>query len=157
MRAALALQLRDSGALAFRAQELFLSRPAQGLPDFTVRVAAGIAGWLEIEADGATKRIGITRVHMEEDAAKNLHEGFADSDRWSYIDYNRCGMPLIEIVSEPDMRTPAEAYAYLTTLKQMLRVHGSERLQHGRRLAALRCQRQRAACAARRNSAPRSK
>jgi aspartyl-tRNA(Asn)/glutamyl-tRNA(Gln) amidotransferase subunit B len=59
-------------------------------------------------------------VHMEEDAAKNLHEGFADSDRWSYIDYNRCGTPLIEIVSEPDIRTPAEAYSYLTTLKQVL-------------------------------------
>jgi aspartyl-tRNA(Asn)/glutamyl-tRNA(Gln) amidotransferase subunit B len=57
---------------------------------------------------------------MEEDAAKNLHEGFPDSDRWSYIDYNRCGMPLIEIVSEPDIRTPAEAYSYLTTLKQIL-------------------------------------
>ncbi|MFZ0883908.1 MAG: Asp-tRNA(Asn)/Glu-tRNA(Gln) amidotransferase subunit GatB, partial [Candidatus Acidiferrales bacterium] len=49
-----------------------------------------------------------------------LHEGFVDSDRWSYIDYNRCGMPLIEIVSEPDIRTPAEAYSYLTTLKQVL-------------------------------------
>ncbi len=66
------------------------------------------------------KRVGITRVHMEEDAAKNLHEGFADSDRWSYIDYNRCGVPLIEIVSEPDIRTPAQAYSYLTTLKQVL-------------------------------------
>ena len=79
-----------------------------------------LEGSLEIEAEGAIKRIGITRLHMEEDAAKNLHEGFADSDRWSYIDYNRCGTPLIEIVSEPDIRTPAEAYAYLTTLKQVL-------------------------------------
>ena len=57
---------------------------------------------------------------MEDDAGKNLHEGFPDSDRWSYIDFNRCGMPLAEIVSEPDLRTPAEAYAYLNTLKQML-------------------------------------
>jgi aspartyl-tRNA(Asn)/glutamyl-tRNA(Gln) amidotransferase subunit B len=77
-------------------------------------------GFLEIEAEGAKKKIGITRVHMEEDAAKNLHEGFPDSDRWSYIDFNRCGMPLIEIVSEPDIRTPAEAYSYLTALKQVL-------------------------------------
>jgi aspartyl-tRNA(Asn)/glutamyl-tRNA(Gln) amidotransferase subunit B len=77
-------------------------------------------GSLEFELDGAVKRVGITRVHMEEDAAKNLHEGFADSDRWSYIDYNRCGVPLIEIVSEPDIRTPAQAYSYLTTLKQVL-------------------------------------
>ncbi len=77
-------------------------------------------GWLDIEVDGATKRIGITRLHMEDDAGKSLHEGFPDSDRWSYIDFNRCGVPLIEIVSEPDLRTPAEAYAYLNTLKQIL-------------------------------------
>ena len=67
-----------------------------------------------------TKRIGITRLHMEDDAGKSLHEGFAGSDRWSYIDLNRCGVPLAEIVSEPDLRTPAEAYAYLNTLKQIL-------------------------------------
>jgi aspartyl-tRNA(Asn)/glutamyl-tRNA(Gln) amidotransferase subunit B len=77
-------------------------------------------GSLEIALDGAAKRIGITRLHMEEDAAKNLHEGFADSDRWSYIDFNRCGVPLIEIVSEPDIRAPREAYEYLYTLKQVL-------------------------------------
>ena len=77
-------------------------------------------GWVEIELDGATKRIGITRLHMEDDAGKSLHEGFAGSDRWSYIDLNRCGVPLAEIVSEPDLRTPAEAYAYLNTLKQIL-------------------------------------
>jgi aspartyl-tRNA(Asn)/glutamyl-tRNA(Gln) amidotransferase subunit B len=57
---------------------------------------------------------------MEEDAAKNLHEGFPDSDKWSYIDFNRGGVPLVEIVSEPDIRTPAEAYQYLNTLKQVL-------------------------------------
>jgi aspartyl-tRNA(Asn)/glutamyl-tRNA(Gln) amidotransferase subunit B len=77
-------------------------------------------GWLEVDVAGVAKRIGITRVHMEEDAAKNLHEGFDDSDRYSYIDFNRCGAPLIEIVSEPDLRTPAEAHAYLTALKQIL-------------------------------------
>jgi len=77
-------------------------------------------GWLEIEHDGVKKRIGITRLHVEEDAAKNLHEGFSQSAQKAYIDYNRCGTPLCEIVSEPDMRTPAEAYAYLTTLRQVL-------------------------------------
>ena len=66
------------------------------------------------------KRIGITRVHMEEDAGKSLHEGFPDSDRKSYIDLNRSGVPLIEIVSEPDLRTPDEAYEYLTRLKTIL-------------------------------------
>jgi aspartyl-tRNA(Asn)/glutamyl-tRNA(Gln) amidotransferase subunit B len=79
-----------------------------------------LAGSLEIEVEGEKKRIGITRLHMEDDAGKSLHEGFPDSDRWSYIDFNRCGVPLIEIVSEPDLRTPAEAYAYLNTLKQIL-------------------------------------
>src|SRR6266481_2558621 len=73
-------------------------------------------GWIEV----ATKRIGITRLHLEEDAAKNLHEGFSQSATKAYIDYNRCGTPLIEIVSEPDMRTPEEAYAYLTTLRQIM-------------------------------------
>jgi aspartyl-tRNA(Asn)/glutamyl-tRNA(Gln) amidotransferase subunit B len=77
-------------------------------------------GWIEIEHDGAKKRIGITRLHLEEDAAKNLHEGFSQSATKAYIDYNRCGTPLCEIVSEPDMRAPEEAYAYLTTLRQIL-------------------------------------
>ena len=73
-------------------------------------------GWIEV----ATKRIGITRLHLEEDAAKNLHEGFSQSATKAYIDYNRCGTPLCEIVSEPDMRAPEEAHAYLTTLRQIL-------------------------------------
>ncbi|HLZ93598.1 MAG TPA: Asp-tRNA(Asn)/Glu-tRNA(Gln) amidotransferase subunit GatB [Candidatus Acidoferrum sp.] len=77
-------------------------------------------GWIEVEHQGAKKRIGITRLHLEEDAAKNLHEGFSESATKAYIDYNRCGTPLCEIVSEPDMRTPEEAYAYLTTLRQIL-------------------------------------
>jgi aspartyl-tRNA(Asn)/glutamyl-tRNA(Gln) amidotransferase subunit B len=73
-------------------------------------------GFIDIGA----KRIGITRVHMEDDAGKSIHEGFKDSDRYSYIDLNRCGTPLIEIVSEPDMRSSDEAYAFLTQLKQVL-------------------------------------
>ena len=77
-------------------------------------------GWIDIEAEGKPKRIGITRVHLEEDAGKSLHEGFPDSDRKSYIDLNRSGVPLIEIVSEPDLRTPEEAYDYLTRLKTLL-------------------------------------
>jgi aspartyl-tRNA(Asn)/glutamyl-tRNA(Gln) amidotransferase subunit B len=77
-------------------------------------------GWLEIEVDGVRKQIGVTRVHLEEDAGKSLHEGFADSDRVSYIDLNRSGVPLIEIVSEPDLRSPEEAHAYLTHLKTIM-------------------------------------
>jgi aspartyl-tRNA(Asn)/glutamyl-tRNA(Gln) amidotransferase subunit B len=77
-------------------------------------------GFIEIKIGGATKRIGITRLHMEEDAGKSMHEGFVDSSDKSYIDLNRSGVPLIEIVSEPDMRTPEEAYEYLTRLKEII-------------------------------------
>lgn len=77
-------------------------------------------GWLEIFVDGHRKRIGVTRVHLEDDAGKSLHEGFRDSDRYTYVDLNRCGTPLIEIVSEPDLRSPEEAYAYLNELKLLM-------------------------------------
>jgi aspartyl-tRNA(Asn)/glutamyl-tRNA(Gln) amidotransferase subunit B len=77
-------------------------------------------GWVDVQVEGTRKRIGITRVHIEDDAGKSLHEGFPDSDRYSYIDLNRCGTPLIEIVTEPDMRNSEEAYAFLTALKQTL-------------------------------------
>ena len=72
------------------------------------------------DANGDPKRIGITRLHMEEDAGKSIHDGFADSASRTYIDLNRCGTPLIEIVSEPDLRTPDEAFEYLTRLKEIL-------------------------------------
>ncbi|MGI8988545.1 MAG: Asp-tRNA(Asn)/Glu-tRNA(Gln) amidotransferase subunit GatB [Bryobacteraceae bacterium] len=77
-------------------------------------------GFLDIAVDGAIKRIGVTRVHMEDDAGKSMHEGFRDSDQYSYVDLNRSGTPLIEIVSEPDMRNSEEAFAYLTGIKQVL-------------------------------------
>jgi aspartyl-tRNA(Asn)/glutamyl-tRNA(Gln) amidotransferase subunit B len=78
-------------------------------------------GWIDVPtSDGSTKRIGITRLHMEEDAGKSLHEGFADSATHTYLDLNRCGTPLAEIVSDPDIRTPDEAFEYLTRLKEIL-------------------------------------
>jgi aspartyl-tRNA(Asn)/glutamyl-tRNA(Gln) amidotransferase subunit B len=78
-------------------------------------------GWIEVPtADGSTKRIGITRLHMEEDAGKSLHDGFHDSAKRTYLDLNRCGTPLCEIVSDPDIRTPDEAFEYLTRLKEIL-------------------------------------
>ncbi|HEY1902469.1 MAG TPA: Asp-tRNA(Asn)/Glu-tRNA(Gln) amidotransferase subunit GatB [Terracidiphilus sp.] len=78
-------------------------------------------GYIDVPtADGTMKRIGVTRLHMEEDAGKSLHDGFADSSTRTYLDLNRCGTPLIEIVSEPDMRTPDEAFEYLTRLKEIL-------------------------------------
>ncbi len=75
-------------------------------------------GFVDVEVDGKPKRIGVTRVHMEDDAGKSQHEGFPDSSRYTYVDLNRCGAPLIEIVSEPDMRSSDEAFAYVTELKQ---------------------------------------
>jgi aspartyl-tRNA(Asn)/glutamyl-tRNA(Gln) amidotransferase subunit B len=81
-------------------------------------------GWLEVLVDGAKKRIGITRIHLEDDAGKSIHDGFKDSDRYTYVDLNRSGTPLIEIVSDPDIRSSDEAYAYLTELKQIMQYVG---------------------------------
>ena len=77
-------------------------------------------GFIEIKTAGGTKKIGITRVHLEEDAGKSLHEGFANSSETTGVDLNRSGMPLIEIVSEPDIASPDEAYEYLTRLKEII-------------------------------------
>jgi aspartyl-tRNA(Asn)/glutamyl-tRNA(Gln) amidotransferase subunit B len=77
-------------------------------------------GWIDIETNGTTKKIGITRVHLEEDAGKSLHEGFPDAADRTAIDLNRSGVPLIEIVSEPDISSPDEAYEYLTRLKEVI-------------------------------------
>lgn len=81
-------------------------------------------GWMEIDVEGVKKRIGVTRVHMEDDAGKSSHDGFKDSEQYSYVDLNRAGTPLIEVVSEPDMRSSDEAYAYLTEIKQAMQFVG---------------------------------
>jgi aspartyl-tRNA(Asn)/glutamyl-tRNA(Gln) amidotransferase subunit B len=77
-------------------------------------------GWIEIALAGGTKKIGITRLHMEEDAGKSIHDSLADSSVYTSIDLNRSGTPLVEIVSEPDMRSADEAFAYLTLLKEII-------------------------------------
>ncbi len=74
-------------------------------------------GYVDVEVNGDKKRIGITRIHMEEDAGKLIHDEFTPS---SFVDLNRTGVPLIEIVSEPDMRSPEEAAAYLRRLHEIL-------------------------------------
>jgi len=78
-------------------------------------------GWIEIDAEGGKKRVGITRIHMEEDAGKNIHE---EKGPYSFVDLNRTGVPLMEIVSEPDMSTPAEAAEYMKKLRTILRYLG---------------------------------
>jgi aspartyl-tRNA(Asn)/glutamyl-tRNA(Gln) amidotransferase subunit B len=77
-------------------------------------------GFIEIKTPAGPKRIGITRVHLEEDAGKSLHDGLPDSSEWTSIDLNRSGVPLIEIVSEPDIASPDEAWEYLTRLKEII-------------------------------------
>jgi aspartyl-tRNA(Asn)/glutamyl-tRNA(Gln) amidotransferase subunit B len=77
-------------------------------------------GGITLPATLGSRFVKLTRIHMEEDAGKSLHEGFADSDRKTYLDYNRSGVPLIEIVSEPDMRSAEEAAAFFETLRQIL-------------------------------------
>jgi aspartyl-tRNA(Asn)/glutamyl-tRNA(Gln) amidotransferase subunit B len=126
MRAALALHCNVHDHSRFARKNYFYPDLPKGYQVSQYELPLATGGWLEIEvaglpaAAGARKRIGITRLHLEEDAAKNLHEGFAQSATKAYIDYNRCGTPLSEIVSEPDMHTPDEAYAYLTTLRQIM-------------------------------------
>ena len=120
MRASLAINCKIQERSRFARKNYFYPDLPKGYQISMYELPLATDGSLEIEVEGQTKRIGITRLHMEDDAGKSLHEGFPDSDRWSYIDFNRCGTPLIEIVSEPDLRTPPEAYAYLNTLKQIL-------------------------------------
>ncbi|MEX2236102.1 MAG: Asp-tRNA(Asn)/Glu-tRNA(Gln) amidotransferase subunit GatB [Dehalococcoidia bacterium] len=82
-----------------------------------------VGGWLEVEVDGTTRRLGITRVHLEEDTARLLHRD-AEGEAYSLLDINRSGVPLMEIVSEPDMRSAEEARAYLVKLRQILQYIG---------------------------------
>jgi aspartyl-tRNA(Asn)/glutamyl-tRNA(Gln) amidotransferase subunit B len=120
LRASLAINCTAQPRSRFARKNYFYPDLPKGYQISMYELPLATGGWLDIDVEGATKRIGITRLHMEDDAGKSLHEGFPDSDRWSYIDFNRCGVPLMEIVSEPDLRSPAEAYAYLNTLKQIL-------------------------------------
>jgi aspartyl-tRNA(Asn)/glutamyl-tRNA(Gln) amidotransferase subunit B len=120
MSAALAINCTVHEHSRFARKNYFYPDLPKGyqISQFELPLATG--GWIEIEVDGATKRIGVTRLHLEEDAGKSLHDGFPHSAEKTYIDYNRCGTPLSEIVSEPDMRSSEEAYNYLTTLRQIL-------------------------------------
>ena len=120
VKAALALNCTVQEFSRFARKNYFYPDLPKGYQISMYELPLATGGWLEIEHDGETKRIGITRLHLEDDAAKGMHEGFPDSGRYTYIDFNRGGVPLIEIVSEPDIRSPEEAYAYLTALKQIL-------------------------------------
>src|SRR5215470_15116208 len=120
MAAALALNCTVHERSRFARKNYFYPDLPKGYQISQYELPLATHGGIDIEVGGRKKRVGITRLHLEEDAAKNLHEGFKDSATKGYVDYNRCGTPLAEIVSEPDMRAPEEAYAYLTTLRQIL-------------------------------------
>ena len=120
VRASLALNCRINPVSQLARKNYFYPDLPKGYQISQYELPLAEHGSVDIEVDGERRRIGVTRVHIEDDAGKSMHEGFRDSDRYTYVDLNRCGTPLIEIVSEPDMRSSAEAYAYLTELKQVL-------------------------------------
>jgi len=120
MKAAMALNCAINARSRFARKNYFYPDLPKGYQISQYDEPLSQDGWIEIEVNGTRKRVGITRVHLEEDAGKSLHEGFPDSEINSYIDLNRSGVPLVEIVSEPDLRTPDEAYDYLTRLKTLM-------------------------------------
>src|SRR5712691_5219637 len=118
--AALALGCRINATSIFARKNYFYPDLPKGyqISQYEQPLASG--GALEyVSADGS-RRVGITRVHMEEDAGKSLHEGFSDSDRKTYVDFNRSSVPLIEIVTEPDLRSAADAAEFFTRLRAIL-------------------------------------
>src|SRR5438045_4378257 len=121
VRAAMALNCRINETSIFARKNYFYPDLPKGYQISQYDKPLAEHGYIEIPDEKVgIKRIGITRLHMEEDAGKSLHDGFPDSREFTYIDLNRSGVPLVEIVSEPDMRTPDEAYEYLTRLKEII-------------------------------------
>src|ERR1700731_799925 len=120
--AAMALQCRVNETSVFARKNYFYPDLPKGYQISQYDKPLAEFGFIEVPSGGAgeKKRIGITRVHLEEDAGKSLHEGFPDADEKTAIDLNRAGVPLIEIVSEPDIAAPDEAYEYLTRLKEII-------------------------------------
>jgi aspartyl-tRNA(Asn)/glutamyl-tRNA(Gln) amidotransferase subunit B len=130
--AAMALQCRINETSIFARKNYFYPDLPKGYQISQYDKPLAEHGYIEIPAQGGVgakasavgvkgkKPIGITRVHLEEDAGKSLHEGFPDAAEKTAIDLNRTGVPLIEIVSEPDLASPDEAYEYLTRLKEII-------------------------------------
>ena len=124
IQAALAMRCRVNPFSRFARKNYFYPDLPKGYQISQYDQPLAEHGSLEISVGGVKKNIGVTRVHMEDDAGKSIHDGFKDSDRYTYVDLNRSGTPLIEIVSEPDMRSPEEAYEYLSELKQVMQYVG---------------------------------
>ena len=118
--AAMALECRINEVSIFARKNYFYPDLPKGYQISQYDKPLAEFGAIEIDLKGSKKKIGITRLHLEEDAGKSMHEGFADSAAKTAVDLNRTGVPLAEIVSEPDMRSPEEAYEYLTRLKEII-------------------------------------
>ena len=118
--AAMALNCRINEQSIFARKNYFYPDLPKGYQISQFDKPVGEHGYIDIEIGGQKKRIGITRLHLEEDAGKSLHDGVSDSGDYTSLDLNRCGTPLAEIVSEPDMRSPQEAFEYLTKLKEII-------------------------------------
>jgi aspartyl-tRNA(Asn)/glutamyl-tRNA(Gln) amidotransferase subunit B len=121
IKAGLALNCKVAERLKFDRKNYFYPDLPKGYQISQYELPICEHGFLEIVVDGMVKKIGITRIHMEEDAGKNIHEG---SGSYSFVDLNRAGVPLMEIVSEPDMRSPQEAVEYMQKLRAILRYLG---------------------------------
>ena len=120
MRAAYALQCRVHETSVFARKNYFYPDLPKGyqISQYDQPIATG--GVAEIEHGGTRQRVGVTRAHLEEDAGKSLHHGFADSGRHGYLDFNRSGVPLLEIVTEPDLRSAAAAAACFSRMRELL-------------------------------------
>lgn len=120
IRAALATNCRIAPRSQFARKNYFYPDLPKGYQISQYELPLATDGYIDIQVNGQKKRIGIQRIHMEEDAGKLLHDFSSERGAYSYVDFNRTGVPLIEIVSAPDIRTPEEAGAYLRKLRAIL-------------------------------------
>jgi aspartyl-tRNA(Asn)/glutamyl-tRNA(Gln) amidotransferase subunit B len=120
VRAAVALRCEVNERSVFARKHYFYPDLPKGyqISQYDQPLAAG--GWVEVGRPGTRQRVGLTRLHLEEDAGKSLHHGFADSDRAAYLDFNRAGVPLIEIVTEPDLRSAEDAARCFAHIRDVL-------------------------------------
>jgi aspartyl-tRNA(Asn)/glutamyl-tRNA(Gln) amidotransferase subunit B len=120
IRAAHALNCEVSLVSIFARKNYFYPDLPKGYQISQYERPIATAGSVEYDSGGGPRRVGITRAHLEEDAGKSLHEGFPDSDRRTYLDFNRSGVPLLEIVTEPDLRSAADAGDFFSRLRAIL-------------------------------------
>ena len=120
MRACLSTNCNIASVNRFARKNYFYPDLPKGYQISQFELPLGLNGYINIQVNGAKKKIGLTRIHMEEDAGKLIHGENLGSPGKSYVDFNRTGVPLVEIVSEPDLRSAEEAREYLTQLKAIL-------------------------------------